>query len=130
MKLTKVAESIIAEDSGAPLRKHIAKLEKDRDMLWLALDHSTEDYDIIVAGSRKLSSECDQLEIRCNNLQAKLEQAHSDAKKRISDMEAKVASTEARSVEIAAKGEKDLKDFQVVLVQQPEQVHDMYAGKV
>jgi SMC interacting uncharacterized protein involved in chromosome segregation len=130
MKLTKVAESIIAEDSGAPLRKHIAELEKDRDMLRLALDHSTEDYYIIVAGSRKLSSECDQLEIRCNNLQAKLEQAHSDAKKHISDLEAKVASTEARSVEIAAKGEKDLKDFQVVLVQQPEQVHDMYAGKV
>jgi hypothetical protein len=83
-----------------------------------------------VAGSRKLSSEHDQLRIRCDNLQDELAQACSDAEKCISDLEAKVASTEARSAKIGAKGETDLKDFQVMLVQQLEQVHDMYVEKI
>jgi hypothetical protein len=54
-------------------------------------------------------------------------QALSDAEKHISDLEVKVASAEAHSVEIAAKGEKSLRDFQGVLVRQLERVHDMYA---
>jgi hypothetical protein len=38
MKLTKVAETIIAEDGGDLLRCHITELEKDKDALQCALD--------------------------------------------------------------------------------------------
>jgi hypothetical protein len=38
VKLTKVVEGIIAEDSGALLHKRITELEKEIDALWLALD--------------------------------------------------------------------------------------------
>jgi hypothetical protein len=130
MKLAKVAENIIAEDTGAPLRERIAEHEKERGALQLALDHSVEDYELVVAGSSKLSSEHDQLKIRCDNLQAELVQARSDTEKRISDLEAKVASAEGCSIEIAAEGEKSLRDFQGVLVPQLERVHDMYAERV
>jgi hypothetical protein len=39
MKLTKDAESIIAEDSGALLHKCIAELQRDKKALKLAMDH-------------------------------------------------------------------------------------------
>jgi DNA transposition AAA+ family ATPase len=38
----------------------------------LALDQKIEDYDIIVAGAKKLSAQCDQLKTRCESLEAKL----------------------------------------------------------
>jgi hypothetical protein len=44
MKLTKVAKSIIAEDSGALFHKRIAELERDKKALQLAVEHSTDDY--------------------------------------------------------------------------------------
>jgi hypothetical protein len=56
MKLTKVAESIIAEDSGPSLHKHIAELERDKKVLQLVVDHSAKDYKMVVVGSRKLST--------------------------------------------------------------------------
>jgi hypothetical protein len=40
MKLTKVAETIIAEDSGDLLCHHIVELEKDKDVLQCALDQA------------------------------------------------------------------------------------------
>jgi hypothetical protein len=49
-----------------------------------------------------------------------LAQACFDAKKHISNLEAKVVSAEAHNVDIAAKGEKSLRDFQGVLVRQLE----------
>jgi hypothetical protein len=98
--------------------------------LRLALDHSAEDYDIVVAGSIKLCSKRDQLKIRSDNLQAELAQARYNAEKQISDLEVKVVSAEGRSVEIVAKGEKSLRDFQGALVRQLERVHYMYAERV
>jgi hypothetical protein len=130
MKLAKVAENILAEDSGASLCEHIVELEKEWGALRLALDHSAEDYELVVAGSRKLSFECDQLKICFDNLQAELAQARSDTEKCISNLETKVASAEACSIEIAANGEKSLRDFQGVLVRQLKRVHDMYAERV
>jgi SMC interacting uncharacterized protein involved in chromosome segregation len=90
MKLAKVAVNILAEDNDAPHHERITELEKERGAVMIALGHSAEDYEIVVAGSRKLSSEHDQLKIRCDSLQAELAQAHSDTEKRISDLEAKV----------------------------------------
>jgi hypothetical protein len=76
----------------------------DKKVLQLAVDHSAEDYEMVVAGSRKLYSErdqCDQLKICCESLQAR-----SDAEKCVSNLVAKVKFAEACGVEIAAKGEK------------------------
>jgi hypothetical protein len=44
------------------------------------VDHGAEDYEMVVAGSRELSSERDQLKICCESLQAELTQARSDTK--------------------------------------------------
>jgi hypothetical protein len=63
MELRKVAENILVEDSGAPLHECIAELEKERGALRVPLDHSIEDYEMVVAGNRKFSSERDQLKI-------------------------------------------------------------------
>jgi hypothetical protein len=41
IKLTKAAESIITEDSGALLQKRIVELEKGKEMPQRAVDHST-----------------------------------------------------------------------------------------
>jgi DNA-binding MarR family transcriptional regulator len=130
MKLTKVVESIIVEDSGASLRKRIVELERDKKVLQLAVDHSAEDYEMVVGGSRKLSSKCDQLKIRCKSLQAELAQAHSDVEKHVSDLEAKVKFAKDRGVEIATESEKNLGDFRRVLVEQLEKLHEMYTDKV
>jgi hypothetical protein len=70
VKLTKVAETIIAEDSGDSLWKRIAELERDKHALQHVVDHNAEDYDLMVAGNRKLASERDQLNLHCKNLQA------------------------------------------------------------
>jgi hypothetical protein len=59
MKLTVAAETVIAEDSGVSLRKHIVELEKDKDMLQRIVDHGIKDYDLLVTGNKNLSSECD-----------------------------------------------------------------------
>jgi hypothetical protein len=81
------------------------------------VDHGAEDYEMVVAGSREVSSECDQLKIHCESLQAELVQARSDAEKRVSDLEVKVKFAEARGVEIASESEKNLGDFRSMLVQ-------------
>jgi chromosome segregation ATPase len=130
MKLTKIAEIFIGEDSGAPFRERIAELEKDQKVLQSALSNLDEDYKLVAPGNRKLSLERDELKVCCDSLQAELSSAHSDAEKRISSLEAKVVSAEARSAEIAIESKKSLKDFQDILVQQLEQVHDMYAEKI
>jgi hypothetical protein len=57
-------------------------------------------------------------------------QLRSDADKRISDLEAKVKFVETRSIAIAAKGNKNLKDFESELVQKLGGLCEMYADKV
>jgi hypothetical protein len=54
MKLTKVIETIIAEDSGDSLWKCIAELERDKDALQRVVDLNAEDYDLVVAGNKNL----------------------------------------------------------------------------
>jgi hypothetical protein len=54
MKLTKVIETIIAEDSGDSLWKCIAELERDKDALQRVVDLNAEDYDLVVAGIKNL----------------------------------------------------------------------------
>jgi hypothetical protein len=115
MKLAMVAESIIVEDSGASLHKCIVDLGRDKKALQLAVDHDPEDYEMVVASFRNLSSEHDQLKICCESLLAELAQARFDAEKRVSDLEAKVKFAEACGIEIAAEGEKNLGILEVCL---------------
>jgi hypothetical protein len=53
VKLTKVAETIIAEDSGDSLQKLIVGLEKDKDALQRVVDLNAEDYDLVLVGNKK-----------------------------------------------------------------------------
>jgi uncharacterized protein with PhoU and TrkA domain len=105
MKLTRDAETIIAEDDGASLHKCILELENDKDMLQHAVDLSIGDYNLLVVGNKKLASERDELKHRCTDLQAELVEVRSDAQKRIDDLEERVKSTEARRINAAADGE-------------------------
>jgi SMC interacting uncharacterized protein involved in chromosome segregation len=116
VKLTSFAEDITAEDSGESFRDCIAELEKDKDMLQHVLNLRVEDYNLVVAGNEKLASECDKLRQRCEGLVAELSKTRSNAWRRIEDLEARVKSAEARSVDIAAEGEKCLRDIEGDLV--------------
>jgi hypothetical protein len=111
MKLTKVAETIIIEDSSDSFWKRIAELERCKHALQCDVDLNAEDYDLVVAGNKKLASEHDQLNLCCKSLQAKVAQIHYDADQCITDLEAKVKSDETHSVEIVAEGDKNLRDF-------------------
>jgi hypothetical protein len=130
MKLTKVAIGVVDENIGASLRKRMAELKRDKEVLRLAVDHSAEHYEMAIVGNRKLSSEHDQLKIRCESLEDELAQAHSDPKNHVSDLESRVRFAKARGVEIAAEGEKKLVDFRSMLVERLERLHEMYADKV
>jgi hypothetical protein len=57
VKLTKVTKTIIAKDSSDWLRKCIAELEREKDTMQRAMDLNTVEYDLVVAGNKKLASE-------------------------------------------------------------------------
>jgi hypothetical protein len=52
VKLTKVVETIIADDSGDLLQKCIADFEGEKDALQRTVDLNAEDYDLVVAGNK------------------------------------------------------------------------------
>jgi hypothetical protein len=104
MKLTNAAETIIIEDNGVLLRRHIAKLEKDKNMLQRTMDLGIDDYNLV--------------------------DVHSDTTKRIADHEAKVKSAEAHYIDTAAEGVKILKDFEGALVQKLEELLRLYNDNV
>jgi hypothetical protein len=108
--LTRVVETIIVEDSGASFHRHIAVLEEDKNVLQHAVDHSIEDYNLLVIGNKSLLSECNDLKCRYKDLQAALLEACSDAKKRAADLEARVKTMKAH-------GEKCLRYFEDGFVQ-------------
>jgi hypothetical protein len=97
-------ETIIAEDSGAPLRRRIAELEDDKNTLQRAVDSSIKDYNLLVMGNKSLLSERNELKCHCEDLHADLVEAHSDTKKRVADLEVKVKIANAY-------GKKRLRDF-------------------
>jgi hypothetical protein len=105
-------------------------IERDKEALQLAMDHTAEVYEMAVVGNRKLSSERDQLKICCESLEAELAQARSDVENHVSGLESKVRFAKDRGIEIAAQGEKDLVDFRGMLVEQLERLHEMYADGV
>jgi phage shock protein A len=115
--LTRAVKTIIAEDSGVPLRRRIVELEEDKNTLQHACPA------LLVMGNRSLLSERNELKSHCEDLQAALVEARSDAKKRVANLEAKVTSAEAHS-------EKRLRDFEDGLVRKLEELHGLYVGNV
>jgi molybdopterin converting factor small subunit len=81
MTLTEAAGTIIAEDDRASLWKRIAELEKDKSTLQRVVDLGTEDYNLVVTGNRKLSSQRNELKLRCESLEADLARVCSNAEK-------------------------------------------------
>jgi FtsZ-binding cell division protein ZapB len=55
--LTRVAETIIAEDSGALLRQHIAELKEDKSTLQHTVDNGVNDYNLLQVGNNSLLAE-------------------------------------------------------------------------
>jgi hypothetical protein len=81
MTLTEAAGTIIAEDDRASLWKRIAELEKDKSTLQRVVDLGTKDYNLVVTGNRKLSSQCNELKLHCESLEADLARVCSNAEK-------------------------------------------------
>jgi hypothetical protein len=91
--LTKVAETIITEDTGASLRQHIVKLEAKNSQLKAtiaksvkmigtlqrAVDNGVEDYNLLLEGNKILLAERNDFRYRCEDLKAELAEVHSDA---------------------------------------------------
>jgi hypothetical protein len=121
--LTRVVESIIAEDSGVPLLRRIAVLEEDKNMLQRAVDHGIEDYYPLVMGNKSLLSERNELKCHYKDLQATPVEAHSNAKKSAANLEAKVKAVKAHD-------ERRLRDFEDGLVQKLVELHGLYARNV
>jgi hypothetical protein len=109
--LTKAVETIITQDSGASLCQHITELEAEKNMLQCTVENGIEDYDLLLEGNKSLLAERDDFRYHCEDLQAELAEVCSRAKKQIADLEVKVESAEGHSAEVAAAGEKRLKDF-------------------
>jgi hypothetical protein len=130
MKLTRVDGTIIAEDSGASLRRCVVELEKDKDTLQRTVDHGIKDYNLLVMGNKSLASERDELKSRCKGLQAELAKTRSNAEKRVAALEVKVRSAEAHSIDVASTGEKHLREFEGGPVRTLEELHRLYAGNV
>jgi hypothetical protein len=66
--LTRAVETIITEDSGAPLRKCIAELEEDKSTLQHVVDHGIKDYNLLLMGKQSLLSERNELKCCCEDL--------------------------------------------------------------
>jgi hypothetical protein len=80
--LTKVAETIITEDSGSSLYKRIIELEAENSQLKAVTTESTEaistlrgtvnarikDYVLLLDGNKSLVAECDDFRYHCEDL--------------------------------------------------------------
>jgi hypothetical protein len=128
--LTKAVKTIIAEDSGASLRKRIVELETPNSrlktttvesaetiaMLQCAVDAGIEDYNLLLDGNKSLLVERDDFCYCCEDLGIELARVHSDAEKSAADLDSRIRSAGAHSIDVAAAGEKRLRDFEGELV--------------
>jgi hypothetical protein len=117
--LTKVAETIIAEDNGASLCQCIVELKVENSQLKATIAESTEtigtlqravnneveDYNLLLEGNKSLVAECNDFHYRCEDLKGEVAEVFSDAEKRTINLEAWVKAAEV------ATGEKRLRDF-------------------
>jgi predicted RNase H-like nuclease (RuvC/YqgF family) len=115
MRLAKVADGTIKEDSSAPLQKHITELQMSEKGLQRVVEQWTEDYDLVVSGNKKLASKCDQLKTRCEGLQNELALARSESEKRISELENRLASVKPTTRRSLKRARRNYTIFRVLL---------------
>jgi hypothetical protein len=104
--LTGAAKTIIAEDNGALLRKHIAELEMERSTLQHAVDNGVKDYNLLMAGNESLLAERNDFCYHCEDLEKELTKVCSDAEQRTAALQLKIKSAEAHSLDVAAASQK------------------------
>jgi hypothetical protein len=124
--LTRNAETIITKDSGVSLHEHIAELVAETNTLQRAVENGIEDYDLLLEGNKSLLAQCDDFRYHCDDLRAELVEVRSGSKEQIADLEAKVEFAEAHSTDVAAAGEKHLKDFEDELVRDLAELRTLY----
>jgi hypothetical protein len=138
--LTKVAKTIIAEDSGASLCECITELEAKNSQLKVAtaesakmigtlqrvVDNGVDDYNLLLEGNKSLLAESNDFHYHCKDLKAELVEARSNAQWRTADLEARVRAAEAHNVDVAAIGEKRLRDFEGGLIWDLAELRALY----
>jgi hypothetical protein len=138
--LTKAAETIIDEDSGASLRKRIVEIEAENSQLKGTTTESTEmistlqhtvdneikDYNLLMEGNKSLLAERNDFHYYCEDLKVELAEVRSNTKKRIADLEVRVKSAEAYSVDVAVVGEKCLRDFEGGFIRDLAELRALY----
>jgi hypothetical protein len=67
-------------------------------------------------GNKSLLAERNDFRYHCEDLKAELAEVHSNAEKRTANLEARVKSAEAHNIDVAAAGEKRLRDFEGGLI--------------
>jgi hypothetical protein len=80
------------------------------------VDNGVEDYILLLEGNKSLLAERNDFHYRCEDLKAELTEVHSDAQKRTADLEVRAKAAEAHSINVAATGEKRLRDFEGGLI--------------
>jgi hypothetical protein len=91
------------------------------------VDNGVDDYNLLLEGNKTLLAERNDFHYRCDDLKVELEEARSDAQKKIVDLEVRVRAVEAHSVDVAAAGEKRLRDFEGEIIQDLVELRALYA---
>jgi hypothetical protein len=76
------------------------------------LDNAVEDYNLLMAGKESMLAERNDLCHHAEDLESKLAKVRAAAAVDVAALETKIMSTEVHNVDVAAAGEKHLKDFE------------------
>jgi hypothetical protein len=91
-----------------------------------AMDTGIEDYNLLMDGNKSLLAEHDEFCYCSDHMETELVKIRSDAEKNITDLEARIRSAEAHSIDVAATGEKQLRDIEDELVRDLSKLHPLY----
>jgi hypothetical protein len=114
------------EADNSQLEAIAAESTEAISMLHGTVNAGIEDYELLMDGNKSLLAECDDFRYHSEDLQAELAEVCSDAKKIIAILESKVKSTDGHSDDVAAAGEKRLRDFKGGLVRDLEELGELY----
>jgi hypothetical protein len=80
------------------------------------VDIGIEDYNLLLEGNKSLLTEHNELSYRSEDLESELMKVHSNAAEDFTALKVKIRSVDAHSVNVAAVGEKCLRDFESELI--------------
>jgi hypothetical protein len=131
VSLMKDVEKILADDVGESLWKRVLKLEAENSRLTAtavessetitkmqrSLDNGVEDYNLLMAGNESMLAEHNDLCHHTEDLESELANIRDAIAEDVTALETKIEFAEAHIVDVAAAGEKCLKDFEDELVE-------------